>query len=126
MGDAASVDALLHDEMTSAAALLDEPVLLRIRQTSRPVRTRSPRRGPRGQDAPGRRVRWRGGILRPGSAENGFGGLSPQDAGKRVVVKSVVTQGAATKRFSQSHADPSESCRQKQQRRRTSLKACLL
>ena len=57
MGDAASVGALLHDEMTSAAALLDEPVLLRIRQTSRPDRTRSPRQGPRGQDAPGRRVR---------------------------------------------------------------------
>jgi hypothetical protein len=40
-GDAASVRAALHDDVTSAPAHLDESVLLRIRHTSRPDRTRS-------------------------------------------------------------------------------------
>jgi hypothetical protein len=39
--DTAGIGAALHDDVTSALAHLDEPVLLKDRQTSRPDRTRS-------------------------------------------------------------------------------------
>jgi hypothetical protein len=39
--DAAGVSAALRDDVAAPAAQLDEPVLLKIRHTSRPDRTRS-------------------------------------------------------------------------------------